>query len=177
MFFSFINLGCTKNLVDTQFLLGRILERRPDQFYYGVDPYSEEVELVFLNTCGFISSGRNEMFQVIKKLLRKKKKVCLLGCAVQYFEKVAFEAKLSDRETAERDSFKSNPDVHFLSRGQLANFVPEMLENSDQKSDFSDFERANNARAYTNIDLGFEYLKIAEGCNNSCAFCIIPKIR
>lgn len=177
MFFSFINLGCTKNLVDTQFLLGRILERRPDQFYYGVDPYSEEVELVFLNTCGFISSGRNEMFQVIKKLLRKKKKVCLLGCAVQYFEKVAFEAKLSDRETAERDSFKSNPDVHFLSRGQLANFVPKMLENSDQKSDFSDFERANNARAYTNINLGFEYLKIAEGCNNSCAFCIIPKIR
>ncbi len=78
MFFSFINLGCTKNLVDTQFLLGRILERRPDEFYYAVDPFSPEVELVLLNTCGFISSGRNEMFQTIKKLLRKKKKVCLL---------------------------------------------------------------------------------------------------
>lgn len=178
MFFSFINLGCTKNLVDTQFLLGRILEKRPEQFYYGVDPYSQEVELVFLNTCGFISSGRNEMFQVIKKLLRKKKKVCLLGCAVQYFEKVAFEAKLSDRETAERDSFKSNPDVHFLSRGQLAHFVPEMLNaQNPEKHEFGDFDWPENARAYTNIDLGFEYLKIAEGCNNSCAFCIIPKIR
>ncbi len=177
MFFSFINLWCTKNLVDTQFLLGRILEKRPEDFYYGVDPYSEEVELVFLNTCGFISSGRNEMFQVIKKLLRKKKKVCLLGCAVQYFEKVAFEAKLSDQETQERTTFKNHSDVHFLSRGQLANFSPEMLDKSKELPVTENFEWPNNTRAYTNIDLGFEYLKIAEWCNNSCAFCIIPKIR
>ena len=46
------------------------------------------------------------------------------------------------------------------------------------KSEISDsFQRPENARAYTNIDLGFEYLKIAEGCNNHCSFCIIPKIR
>ncbi len=177
MFFSFINLWCTKNLVDTQFLLGRILEKRPEDFYYGVDPYSEEVELVFLNTCGFISSGRNEMFQVIKKLLRKKKKVCLLGCAVQYFEKIALEAKLSDQETQERTAFKSHPDVSFLSRGQLANFSPEMLDKSKELLVTENFEWPENTRAYTNIDLGFEYLKIAEWCNNSCAFCIIPKIR
>lgn len=75
MFFSFINLGCSKNLVDTQFLLGNILEKRPDHFFYAVDPFSPEVELVFLNTCGFISSGRKEMLDTIKKLLRKKKKI------------------------------------------------------------------------------------------------------
>ncbi|MBQ9553873.1 hypothetical protein IJU97_02710 [bacterium] len=44
-------------------------------------------------------------------------------------------------------------------------------------SSFSDFEWPLSARAYTNIDQSYEYLKIAEGCNNQCAFCIIPKIR
>lgn len=182
MFFSFINLGCTKNLVDTQFLLGRILERRPDQFFYAVDPFSDEVELVFLNTCGFISSGRQEMFHTMKKLLRKKKKICLLGCAVQYFEKLVKDARLSDAETQEWGRLKSHPGLIFLSRSELANFEPSLLEKpliagGEQLFDGSDFQWQENARAYTNSELGFEYLKIAEGCNNHCSFCIIPTIR
>ena len=182
MFFSFINLGCTKNLVDTQFLLGRILERRPDQFFYAVDPFSDEVELVFLNTCGFISSGRQEMFHTMKKLLRKKKKICLLGCAVQYFEKLVKDARLSDAETQEWERLKSHPGLIFLSRSELANFEPSLLEKpliagGEQLFDGSDFQWQENARAYTNSELGFEYLKIAEGCNNHCSFCIIPTIR
>ena len=182
MFFSFINLGCTKNLVDTQFLLGRILECRPDQFFYTVDPFSDEVELVFLNTCGFISSGRQEMFHTMKKLLRKKKKICLLGCAVQYFEKLVKDARLSDAETQEWGRLKSHPGLTFLSWSELANFEPSLLEKSliaggEQLFDGSDFQWQENARAYTNSELGFEYLKIAEGCNNHCSFCIIPTIR
>ena len=182
MFFSFINLGCTKNLVDTQFLLGRILERRPDQFFYAVDPFSDEVELVFLNTCGFISSGRQEMFHTMKKLLRKEKKICLLGCAVQYFEKLVKDARLSDAETQEWERLKSHPGLTFLSWSELANFEPSLLEKSliageEQLFDGSDFQWQENARAYTNSELGFEYLKIAEGCNNHCSFCIIPTIR
>lgn len=182
MFFSFINLGCTKNLVDTQFLLGRILERRPDQFFYAVDPFSDEVELVFLNTCGFISSGRQEMFHTMKKLLRKKKKICLLGCAVQYFEKLVKDARLSDAETQEWERLKSHPGLIFLSRSELANFEPSLLEDpliagGDHLFDGSDFQWQENARAYTNSELGFEYLKIAEWCNNHCSFCIIPTIR
>ena len=182
MFFSFINLGCTKNLVDTQFLLGRILERRPDQFFYAVDPFSDEVELVFLNTCGFISSGRQEMFHTMKKLLRKRKKICLLGCAVQYFEKLVKDARLSDAETQEWERLKSHPGLIFLSRSELANFEPSLLEKpliagEDQLFDGSDFQWQENTRAYTNSELGFEYLKIAEGCNNHCSFCIIPTIR
>ena len=182
MFFSFINLGCTKNLVDTQFLLGRILERRPNQFFYAVDPFSDEVELVFLNTCGFISSGRQEMFHTMKKLLRKRKKICLLGCAVQYFEKLVKDARLSDAETQEWETLKSHPGLTFLSRSELANFEPSLLEKpliagGEQLFDGSDFQWQENARAYTNSELGFEYLKIAEGCNNHCSFCIIPTIR
>lgn len=191
MFFSCINLGCSKNLVDMQFLLGRILEQGSDQFFYVSEPFAEEVELVFLNTCGFISSGREEMFQTLKKLLKKKKKVCLLGCAVQYFEKVVGDAHLSDDELQQWYALKSHSGLFFLSWGELAHFDPKSFFSSFHSSlpqkkgqlacsdngRFGDFERPQHTRAYTNIDLGFEYVKIAEGCNNHCSFCIIPRIR
>ncbi|MDR0606773.1 MAG: hypothetical protein LBG52_00050 [Candidatus Peribacteria bacterium] len=81
-----INLGCTKNLVDSQFLLGKMLvDNNVDhsnpiptsKVIYTTNPYDPEVERVFLNTCGFISSGREEAFQTIQKLLKKGKKVCI----------------------------------------------------------------------------------------------------
>ena len=115
------------------------------------------------------------MFQTIKKLLRKKKKVCLLGCAVAYFENLADSLQLTDQETEEWANLKNHPDLFFLSRGDFAKFEPSFLFNSEQKSLQKPLQE--NVRAYTNLDLGFEYLKIAEGCNNQCSFCIIPKIR
>ena len=122
------------------------------------------------------------MFHTMKKLLRKKKKICLLGCAVQYFEKLVKDARLSDAETQEWERLKSHPGLIFLSRSELANFEPSLLEKpliagGEQLFDGSDFQWQENARAYTNSELGFEYLKIAEGCNNHCSFCIIPTIR
>lgn len=108
MFFSFINLGCTKNLVDTQFLLGRILERWSDQFFYDVDPFSEEVELVFLNTCGFISSGRNEMFQTIKKLLRKRKSLSPWLCGCLFWESCRFPSAYGSGNWGMGESEKSS---------------------------------------------------------------------
>jgi ribosomal protein S12 methylthiotransferase len=90
--FSFINLGCNKNLVDTQFLLGNIFSIAGNNPNYEIDyindPYDDEVDFVFLNTCGFISSGRYEMFEEIDKLLNAGKKIYLLGCALQYFETI-----------------------------------------------------------------------------------------
>ena len=101
--FSFINLGCNKNLVDTQFLLGNIFSIAGNNPNYEVnyinDPYDDEVEFVFLNTCGFISSGRYEMFEEINKLLSAGKKIYLLGCALQYFEKfLSHSEELNDEE-------------------------------------------------------------------------------
>jgi tRNA A37 methylthiotransferase MiaB len=64
------------------------LSENPDEIEYYSDPYEKAVEIVILNTCSFISSGREEMFQTIEKLISKKKKVCIIGCGVQYFEKL-----------------------------------------------------------------------------------------
>ena len=68
-----------------------------DKIEYYSEPYDSKVEIVLLNTCGFISSGREEMFQTIDKLLKAKKKICLIGCGVQYFEKVLKSSEIHTR--------------------------------------------------------------------------------
>ena len=176
MFFSFINLWCNKNLVDTQYLLWKILENYSKDFQYSTDPYAKETEIVFLNTCSFVSSWRDEMFETIEKLKKMKKKICIIWCWVQYFEYLTKNNNISDEETKKWDEIKQNKDISFLSRKEVSNFTLEMLKRTENLF-CNDFVRPESARAYTNIDLWYEYLKIAEGCNNHCSFCIIPKIR
>ena len=181
--FSFINLGCNKNLVDTQFLLWNIFSiawNNPNyEIDYINDPYYDEVEFVFLNTCGFISSGRDEMFEEIDKLLNAWKKIYLLGCALQYFESTLSnntndEAKI---ELNKWNKIIKNKNIHFLSWSDWNNIsVEKILAWYDSKT-FWESPIFNGVRAYTNIDYWYEYLKIAEWCNNHCTFCIIPKIR
>ncbi len=171
--FSSINLGCTKNLVDTQHLLGKIFtltEKEPNiQPRYFSDPYDKEVDIVFLNTCGFISSARDEAAHTLEKLLQKGKKVYLLGCAVQYYKNLNPDQSLR----AER----GNPDIFTLSRNDFTSLTLKQLINGYHSKNFNDFEFTSSPRVYTNIEHKFEYLKIAEWCDNNCSFCIIPKIR
>ena len=202
--FSFINLGCNKNLVDTQFLLGNIFSiawNNPNyEIDYITDPYDNEVEFVFLNTCGFISSGRYEMFEEIDKLINAWKKIYLLGCALQYFEQVVDHTKkwnviLNETKWSEEyinDSLDSsaiasewhkrnkiihNPNIHAISRTDWNSISAEQILTWFDSKKFWESPIFNWVRAYTNIDYWFEYLKIAEWCNNHCTFCIIPKIR
>ena len=80
---SMINLWCNKNLVDSQLFLWKLLSENGNKVEYYSDPYDSHVEIVIVNTCSFISSGREEMFQTVKKLISKGKKVCLIGCGVE----------------------------------------------------------------------------------------------
>ena len=199
--FSFINLGCNKNLVDTQFLLWNIFSiawNNPNyEVDYITDPYDNEVEFVFLNTCGFISSGRYEMFEEIDKLLNAGKKIYLLGCALQYFEKILchseeqsdeeYKKKFNKLDSSLRSEWQNelnkrseivkNPNIHNISRSDWDKIsIKQILTWFDSKK-FWESPIFKWVRAYTNIDYWFEYLKIAEWCNNQCTFCIIPKIR
>jgi len=165
--FSLINLWCTKNLVDSQYFLGRLFDmslKTPEyQLNYFTDPFDIQTNIVFLNTCAFISSGRDEASETVKKLLKAKKIVYLLGCAVQYYKKLT------------KDQWIQN--VHYLSRGDLNKVnLKNIMQWYDSKS-YGDFEFASSPRVYTNLEQKFEYLKIAEWCDNHCTFCIIPAIR
>ncbi|MCX6823534.1 MAG: MiaB/RimO family radical SAM methylthiotransferase [candidate division SR1 bacterium] len=165
--FSLINLGCTKNLVDSQYFLGRLFDmslKTPEyQLNYFTDPFDIQTNIVFLNTCAFISSGRDEASETVKKLFKAKKTVYLLGCAVQYYKKLTKDQGIKN--------------VHYLSRGDLNKVNLKNIMQGYDSTRYGDFEFASSPRVYTNLEQKFEYLKIAEGCDNHCTFCIIPAIR
>ena len=217
---SMINLGCNKNLVDSQLFLWKLLSEDGDKIEYYSEPYDKNVDIVLLNTCGFISSWREEMFQTVEKLLKAKKRICLIGCGVQYFEKVLKQIsfkephpsplllgegawptpqpsaapqtggkksslsgegdhevveRLLKKELQTREKMLENENISYLSRNDLTFANIESLRKRSQN--FDDFCWYDAPRLLTNYENRYEYLKIAEWCNNSCAFCIIPQIR
>ena len=150
------------------------------QLNYFTDPFDTKTNFVFINTCGFISSGRDEADVTVRKLLKEKKTVYLLGCAVQYYKKLK---GLNNEEKGMRNEeqitiSKSHiSNVHYLSRGDLNKInLKQIMQGYDSKI-FGNFEFASWPRVYTNLEQKFEYLKIAEWCDNHCTFCIIPEIR
>jgi len=178
---SMINLWCNKNLVDSQLFLWKLLSENSDKIEYYTDPYNNNVEIVLLNTCWFISSWREEMFKNIKTLLSKNKKICLIWCGVQYFEKVLKNVQNISLDTNINkelnmwDDILSNKNIWYLSRNDLT--LANIKSLFSRSKNFDDFCRYSAPRLLTNYENHYEYLKIAEWCNNSCAFCIIPKIR
>ncbi len=138
---------------------------------YFSDPYNKEVDVVFLNTCWFISSARGEAAHTLEKLLQKGKKVYLLGCAVQYYK------NLNTKENSILNTENTTQNILYLSRNDFKTLTLKELINGYNSKEFNDFEYTESPRVYTNIDHKFEYLKIAEWCDNNCSFCIIPKIR
>jgi len=201
---SMINLWCNKNLVDSQLFLWKLLSENPENIEYYANPYDKYVEIVILNTCSFISSGREEMFQTVEKLLSKKKKVCIIWCGVQYFEKLlrrtsplpspirrgnlnegknnllllgggAQRAEEVQQELRRWEGMLQNENISYLSRNDLT--LAKLSSLTSRSQTFQDFCRYSAPRLLTNYENRYEYLKIAEWCNNSCAFCIIPQIR
>lgn len=83
----------------------------------------------------------------------------------------------SKSELDQRKSISKNPNISFLSRNDLKTTTVQDIRNGFKSQIFDDFQRPNSPRAWTNLDQWFEYIKIAEWCNNSCSFCIIPQIR
>jgi len=190
--FSLINLWCTKNLVDSQYFLGRLFDmslKTPEiQIKYFTDPFDKEAKIVFLNTCGFISSARDEADETVKNLLQAGKTIYLMGCAVQYYKKLVSSFSSSQDSLLENkhwsstslkkmENKRSTENIHYLSRGDMNTInLKQILQWYDSKI-FWDFEFASSPRVYTNLEQKFEYLKISEWCDNHCTFCIIPEIR
>lgn len=159
----FTSLGCSRNLVDTEVMLGIVLRAG-----YEIASSPEKADYLVINTCGFLASARQESCDTIKELFEFKKaraKVIVAGCMVQKHQE---ELKALF------------PDIHyFLGSGDVEK-VLEAIE-----ADLAG-EAVTNARSY--LEWGeiprqistprhFAYLKIAEGCAKQCAFCIIPKIK
>jgi len=163
-----ISLGCSKNLVDSENLLGILVERKGFQLIENI----EEADIIIVNTCGFIGDAKEESINTILEIGRLKetgilKKLVVAGCLAQRYAEELLE------EMPEVDAIIGTGDID-----KIEEIIDEILkDNRVIRSDSLEFlANAETERILTTFP-HTAYLKIAEGCNRRCAYCIIPKLR
>ncbi len=150
-----ISLGCDKNRVDSEHILG-LLEFDKYQIVNSV----KDADIVFINTCGFIDASKKESIEVIINTLSYNKKVVVTGCLIERYEN---ELK---KELPEVDLFIPIHD-YFRFNNLLKTIDPEL----EEKGGLNDcFRMISTGSTYA-------YLKIGDGCSNCCSYCAIPLIR
>jgi ribosomal protein S12 methylthiotransferase len=175
---SLISLGCAKNLVDSEIMIGHL-----HQAGMSVIPEAELADVVIVNTCSFIDSSKEESIGHIlevhqnrgMKKRRKEQKLIVAGCMSQRFSK-----DLSSSLNDEVDAFigldqvtKVAPIIEGLyAKDRAAGQVPENFVTA-RSTYIPDF----NTPRFRLTPKHTAYVKIAEGCNHPCTFCIIPQIR
>ncbi len=153
-----ITLGCPRNRVDTEVMLGDLLTAG-----YALAGQPEDADVVLVNTCGFLADARKESVAVLRdaaRALRPGARLVATGCMAQTFRK-EIEAAVPEAEV-----LGGVRDLLAL-RGRLEGHTPVGAVPSPT---------AANPRLVTTLP-HVAYLKISEGCNRQCAFCIIPRIR
>ncbi len=162
-----ISLGCSKNLVDSEHFLGILINKRGFQFTENL----EDADVIIVNTCGFIGDAKQESIDTILEVAQYKeqnlKKLIVAGCLAQrYAEELLEEMPEVDAiiGTGEIDKIESVIDEIFLEKRVIRSDSLEFLANAET-------ERVITTHPHT------AYLKIAEGCNRKCTYCIIPELR
>jgi len=145
----FVSLGCPKNLVDSQVMLGKLEGQE-----YEITQSPEDAEVIIVNTCSFIQAAKEESIETVLEMASYKdngkcKALVMSGCLPQRYSKEV-EAEM--------------PEVDLLiGTGQYHKFPAFIHSEKD--------ERLHTGPQFSG------YLKLSEGCNRRCAFCIIPKLR
>ena len=166
----FVSLGCDKNLVDTEKMLSIL---NGDGFTFTDDEY--DADIIVVNTCCFINDAKEESIQTLLEMAKRKEdaKCSVLiaaGCLAQrYKEEIT-------REIPEVDGM-----VGTTAYDKIAEVITECLDSKGLERHFSDFEDVNRMPQQSKriVTTGgyYAHLKIAEGCNKHCTYCIIPKVR
>lgn len=161
--FHFTSLGCARNLVDSEVMIGILLKAG-----YESAPQIEEADYLVVNTCGFLEASRQEGIETIAELFRRKKadaKVIVAGCMVQ---KHGGELK------------EKFPEIHYLlGSGDVEKIIQAVQSGSPGKdiTDAKSYLQWGEVPRTISTPKHYAYLKIAEGCKKRCAFCIIPIIK
>lgn len=167
-----VSLGCPKNLVDSETMLGLIHEEN-----YEITNDPSEAEIIIVNTCGFIESAKEESINTILQMAEYKKSgsckyIIVTGCLSQrYAEELFHELPEADAIAGVEVYDEIGSIIKRVMNGER--FI--MLERSKPDVIYTSKEtflpRILTTPSYT------AYLKIAEGCDNCCSYCAIPKIR
>ena len=162
----FVSLGCPKNQLDTEVMLYKLVEAG-----YEITPDETEADVVIINTCGFIESAKKESIDNILDIAwlkehRSLKGIIVTGCLAERYRDSILE------EFPEVDAVLGVGSIH-----NIKDAVACVLDGKKYTSyEPNDCVRLGGDRVLTTPDYA-AYLKIAEGCDNRCAYCAIPSIR
>ncbi len=172
-----ISLGCAKNLVDAEVMLGSVLQRGME-----ITSRAEDADVLVVNTCAFIDSAKEESIEAIleahqQRGLNKRpdQKLIVSGCMSQRF------ARELHNELPEVDAFIGLDQVK-----ELGQIVESILGKCPRLNDVSDLAFTDTRPTYIPdydtprfrlTPAHSAYVKIAEGCNHPCSFCVIPQMR
>lgn len=161
---SLINHGCAKNLVDAELMLGMLAKKG-----YTITLDETDADIVIVNTCSFIHDAEKESVQSILQMIDERKKVIVTGCLSQKHDK---DLKDAIPELAGMIGTSNLKDVVKIVDDIAKGKEYESIIDKDPKYIYpEDIERQQ-------ITVGASsYLKIGEGCNYQCGYCIIPKLR
>lgn len=162
----FISLGCDKNLVDSEFMLGKLNEAG-----HCIVDDEYEAEVIIVNSCCFINDAKEESIQTILDMAQYKevgklKKLIVTGCLSQRYQE---------------EIFHEIPEVDAILGTNSYNRILQAIE-ADDKENFSCFDTLDTiptveSKRMLSTSGHYAHLKIAEGCNKRCSYCIIPSIR
>lgn len=163
----FISLGCDKNLTDTEVMLGLLASRG-----YEMTDDECEADIIVINTCCFIHDAKEESIQNILEMAEYKKEgslkaLIVTGCLAQRYRQEILD------EIPEVDAVLGT-----TAYDQILDAVDEALKGQNSVR-MEDLQRLPKVEAKRQVTTGghFAYMKIAEGCDKHCTYCIIPKIR
>lgn len=158
-----INLGCPKNLVDAEEILGRVAETGST-----ICQYPEDAEVLIINTCGFVDDSKKESIDAIFKMAKLKedarcKKLIVTGCLAQRYPEEL------QKEIPEIDHVVGLKDFDTLT---------DLSGSADKKEKASSAQCGDDWRNRIRLTPGhYAYLRISDGCDNRCSYCAIPGIR
>ena len=168
---AFVSLGCAKNLVDSEKMLGQLAEQG-----CVITACESEADAIVINTCGFLDASRVEADEIIRDAVRRKKnsqlqRVIVAGCLVQRDRE-----ELLDRIPG-IDALVGVNNRDDIVRAVLAPTKPKRSRATDvYLSDYHPFVQIDTARLRL-TPRHYAYLRISEGCDQKCTFCTIPSIR
>lgn len=173
----FVSLGCDKNLVDTEMMMGQLLDRagKPQggpAFPIVFTDNEEEAEIIIVNTCCFINDAKEESVDTILAMAELKKKgtckaLIVTGCMAERYK---------------QEIIDEIPEVDAVVGTASYDRIAQVLENvfaGEKNNVFEDLARLPDISTKRTVTTGghYAYLKIAEGCDKCCTYCIIPRIR
>ncbi|CCQ93069.1 Ribosomal protein S12 methylthiotransferase RimO [[Clostridium] ultunense Esp] len=163
---SIVTLGCSKNEIDSELMMGVLKETN-----YCISNSLEDSEVIIINTCGFIKDAKKESIDTIWEITRYKREglckyIILAGCLAERYSRELLE------EIEEIDGIIGTGNIKYIAE------IINRLEKGENKITLSgnideEYLEGINRQSFRPT----EYVKISEGCNNYCTYCIIPRLR